>query len=213
VKAREVGLRALAHALTWAVAATMVLPFAWMVATSLKTDAQVLQGTISFLPPGSPGAWRWENYADAWRHAQLGDFFVNSLVVSIAVTALSLTHNALAGFAFSVLRFRGREPAFWAIMGTMMLPAQVSFIFAYLICAWLGYVDNLYALIVPGMASAFGIFYMRQAIEGVPRSLLDAGRIDGFTDFELFWYVVRPHITSAVAALGIFTFTPAGAPT
>jgi multiple sugar transport system permease protein len=181
-------------------------PFAWMVATSLKTDAQILSAELTLLPVGSPWRWQWSNYADAWQYAQLGRFSGNSLVVSLAVTSLALTHNALAGFAFASLRFRGREAAFALILGTMMLPAQVSFLFAYLICSWLGYVDNLFGLIVPASAGAFGIFYMRQAVLSVPSSLLDAGRIDGFTDFELFWHVVRPAITPAIAALGIFTF-------
>jgi len=177
-----------------------------MVSTSLKTDGQILASELRLLPEGAPWEWAWTNYLSAWDHAHLAEFYGNSLVVSLTLTVLALTHNALAGFAFARLRFRGRDLAFGLVLSTMMLPAQVSFLFAYLICAWLGYVDNLFGLIVPGLASAFGIFYLRQACLSVPQSLLDAGRIDGFTDFELFWHVVRPSITPALAALAIFTF-------
>ena len=88
----------------------------------------------------------------------------------------------------------------------MLLPFQVYFIFAYVLCGWLGYVDHLQALIVPFLASAFGIFYMRQSIITVPDSLLDAGRIDGLSDFELFWHIVVPLVRPALGALAIFTF-------
>ncbi len=199
-------VRLLVHLLVWGAAATMLAPFLWMVSTSLKTDAEILAADLTLLPGGGPLDWQWGNYLDAWNHAQLGDYYANSVIVALSLTALSLTHNALAGFAFARLRFRGRQVTFAMVLATMMLPAQVSFIFAYLICGALGYVDSLFGLIVPGMASAFGIFYMRQATLSVPESLLDAGRIDGFTDFELFWHVVRPAITPALAALAIFTF-------
>jgi multiple sugar transport system permease protein len=200
------GWRVLVQILVWGVAATMLAPFLWMVSTSLKTDAAILTADVSLLPAGWPHRWQWGNYLEAWRTARLGDFYMNSVFVSLSVTALAVTWNALAGFAFARLRFRGRELTFTVVLATMLLPAQVSFIFAYLICAGLGYVDSLIGLIVPAMASAFGIFYMRQATMSVPESLLDAGRIDGFTDFELFWHIVRPSVTPALAALAIFTF-------
>lgn len=194
------------HALVYGAAATMVLPFVWMVATSLKTDAQALDRDISLLPPGSPGGWAWSNYPEAVRSAALGRFYVTSIVVAAVTTVLAVLHNALAGFAFAKLRFRGKGALFWLTLATMMLPLQVYFIFAYLISARLGFVDDLQALIVPFLASGFGIYYMRQAISAVPDSLIEAGRLDGMGDFELFWTVVRPSVWPALAALGIFTF-------
>ncbi|MCL4210451.1 MAG: carbohydrate ABC transporter permease [Phycisphaeraceae bacterium] len=202
-------LRLLACCMVWLAALTMILPFVWMVLTALKTNEEAVGGAedaggggITLLPE----VWQWGNFAEAWRIAHLGDYYLNSLIVAAVTTVLAGIHNALAGFAFAKLRFRGRKVMFLGLLITMMLPFQVSFIFAYLLCAWLGFIDNLQALIVPFLASAFGIFYMRQAVMSVPDDLLDAGRLDGFTDFELFRHLVLPSIRPAVAALAIFTF-------
>jgi multiple sugar transport system permease protein len=200
------------HVVVYALGLTMLAPFAWMVLTSLRTDAEAISNP-RLLPAGWPWEWRpwewhaqWGNYAAAWRAAQLGQFYWNSIYVAVVLTVLSVAHNALAGFAFAKLHFRGRRPAFLLLLATMMLPYQVYFIFAYMLCVWLGYVDHYQALIVPFLATAFGIFYMRQATLSVPDSLLDAGRIDGLTDFELFWHIVMPSVRPALGALAIFTF-------
>ena len=200
-------IRAAVHAMIYILAATMLVPFAWMCSTSLKTDAEAIDvQQVALLPAGSVSDWKWGNYLEAWRLAELGDVYLNSLIVAVVVTVLSVLHNALAGFAFAKLRMKGKRSVFIAMLMTMMLPYQVYFLFAYVLCGWLGYVDHLHALIVPFLASAFGIFYMRQSIITVSNGLLDAGRVDGLTNFELFWHVVLPSIKPAVGALAIFTF-------
>ncbi len=198
--------RLLVHLVVYGAAATMLLPFAWMVSTSLKTRQEAIGETPTWLPAGWPWEWQWGNYAEAWASAQLGQFYLNSVIVALVVTILSLAHNALAGFAFAKLRFAGRKPAFVLMLTTMMLPYQVYFIFAYVLCVYLGYIDNYQALIVPFLATAFGVFYMRQAILSVPDTLLDAGRIDGLRNFELFLHLVLPTVRPALGALAIFTF-------
>ncbi len=199
-------LRLAAHAAIFAAAATMVVPVAWMAASSLKGHAESLGAAPTLLPQGPPSDWHWSNYAEAWRSAEFARFYANSLMVAVAVTVLSTAWNALAGYAFARLRFRGRRPAFALLMATMLLPLQVSFIFIYVICGRLGYVDRLQALVVPFLASAFGIFYMRQSISTVPESLLEAARIDGLGELDVFWRVVVPAVRPALAALAIFTF-------
>ncbi len=200
-------IRAAVHAVVYILAATMLVPFAWMCSTSLKTDAEAIDvQQLALLPAGSVSDWKWGNYVEAWRLAELGDVYLNSLIVAVVVTVLSVLHNALAGFAFAKLRMTAKRSVFIAMLLTMMLPYQVYFLFAYILCGWLGYVDHLHALIVPFLASAFGIFYMRQSIITVSDGLLDAGRVDGLTNFELFWHVVLPSIKPAVGALAIFTF-------
>lgn len=209
------------HVLIYAGAVTMVAPFAWMVTTSLKTQSEALgkrpsaaqaeaeaptQREVTLLPAGAPADWQWENYAEAWRAANLDRFYFNSIFVSVVVTAVSLLHIALAGFAFAKLRFAGRRITFLVLLLTMMLPYQVYFIFAYILCVQLGYVDNYQALIVPFLASAFGVFYMRQAIVSVPDDLIDAGRVDGMSYFETFLHVVLPTVRASLGALAIFTF-------
>lgn len=198
--------RLLVHLVAYALAFTMLVPFGWMVLTSLKTRSGAIAVPLRWFPEGWPWQWQWGNYVEAWKVAELGRFYLNSIIVAVAITVLAGAHNALAGFAFCKLRFAGRRVTFALLMATMMLPYQVYFIFAYVLCTWIGYIDSYQALIVPFLASAFGIFYMRQAVVSVPDSLLDAGRMDGMTDFELFWYIVLPAVRPAVAALAIFTF-------
>jgi multiple sugar transport system permease protein len=198
------GWRLAAHVVVYLVALAMLAPFAWMVLTSLKTDAEA-SAVISWRTV-LPSSAQWGNFAEAWRSAQLDRFYVNSLVAAGVLTFLGVAHNALAGFAFAKMRFRGRTLLFWLSLATMMLPVQVFFIFAYVIAERLGYIDSLRALIIPFIASGFGIYYMRQAIGAVPDALLEAGRLDGMGDFELFWTVVRPSTWASMAALGIFTF-------
>jgi len=199
-------VRLLVHAAVYALAATMLLPFVWMVATSLKTDQEALGGAVRLLPRGMPGTWAWSNYPEAMRSARLGEFYLNSTIAAGLTTILGVAHNALAGFAFAKLRFAGKRILFGLTLVTMMLPIQVFFIFAYIVAGRLGFVDNMQALVVPFLASGFGIFYMRQAIAGVPDALLEAGRLDGMGDTDLFWRLVRPTIAPALGALAIFTF-------
>lgn len=198
--------RLVVHAIIYLIALTMLVPFLWMVITSLKSDAEALSPTITLLPKGPFADWGWGHYAEAVRSASLDRFYLNSIVVAVVTTVFAVAHNALAGFAFAKLRFAGKQVLFWMTLATMMLPMQVFFIFAYIIAGRLGFVDNLQALIVPFLASGFGIFYMRQAIGAVPDSLIEAGRIDGMTDIDLFWNLVRPSIYPAVSALAIFSF-------
>jgi multiple sugar transport system permease protein len=198
----SIPVRFAAHLCVYTVSFTMLAPFLWMVASSLKSDAEALGAPVAILPR----AWEWSNYAKAVRAAELHLFYWNSLVVAGVTTILGVLHNALAGFAFAKLRFSGKRVAFTLALATMMLPMQVCFIFAYIIASRLGYADTLRALIVPFLASGFGIYYMRQAIAAVPDSLLEAGRVDGMSDFELFLHVAVPAAWPAVNALAIFTF-------
>lgn len=199
-------VRWLVHAGVWGAALSMAAPLLWMVATALKTDPEAISPDVTLLPAGPPTQWQWGNFARAWEQANLGAFYRNSIIVAVAVTGLSTAHNLLAAYAFARLRFRGRDATFALTIATMLLPPQVSFIFAYLACGVLGYVDALPGLIVPFLASAFGIFYLRQAILGVPMSLVEAARVDGMGEAEVVGSVVVPTVRPAIAALAIFTF-------
>ncbi|MBX3323089.1 MAG: carbohydrate ABC transporter permease [Phycisphaeraceae bacterium] len=197
--------RAIAHVVVYAFALSMLIPFVWMVLTSLKTDLEAGQmPTLATILPQH--GWQWENYRKALETAQLGDFYWMSTSVAVVTTVLAVAHNLLAGYAFAKLRFRGKRILFGMTLATMMLPIQVFFIFAYVICSWLGYVDNFQALVVPFLVSGFGIFYMRQAISSVPDDLIDAARMDGMGEFDIVWMVVRPIVWPSIAALGIFSF-------
>ncbi len=200
-------VRVIIHGVVYFGALLMLAPFLWMICTSLKTNVESIDtARFSILPDGSPASWQWRNYVEAWETANLGGVYANSLIVALIVTIVSVAHNALAGFAFAKLRMRGGRAVFAATIATMLLPYQVYFIFVYVLCGWFDYLDSLHALIVPFLAGAFGIFYMRQTIITVSDNLLDAGRIDGLTDFQLFVHIVAPTVRPAFAALAIFTF-------
>lgn len=201
----HISLRLLAHVVAYGVALTMLVPFAWMVLTSLKTDLEAGQPpTLATLLPQH--GWQWGNYKAAMSGGRLGNFYWMSLSVAAATTVLAVAHNTLAGYAFAKLKFAGKRITFWLTLATMMLPVQVFFIFAYVICSWIGYVDNFQALVVPFLASGFGVFYMRQSISTVPDDLLDAARIDGMGEFDIVWMVVRPIVWPSISALAIFSF-------
>ena len=133
---------------------------------------------------------------------------LNSLVVSLTVSVLSVILCALAAFAFAKLQFRGRNALFILVLLTMTVPAQLSVIPQYLIISMLGWVDTLQAIIVPGLASAFGIFWMRQHMSStVSDELIGAARIDGCNNWQLFWHIAFPVVRPAAFVLGLITFT------
>lgn len=204
IRTPHIAVRVLVHAVVYLGAATMLLPLLWMVLTSLKTDLEAANApTWGTLLPSAP---QWGNYLKAVRAAELDRFYWNSTLAAVLTMVLGVAHNALAGYAFAKLRFAGKRILFGLSLATMMVPIQVYFIFAYIICSKLGFVDNIQALIVPFLASGFGVFYIRQAMNAVPDSLIEAGRLDGMTEFDIFWYVARPIIWPAIGSLGIFTF-------
>lgn len=180
----------------------MAVPFLWMVATSLKTDAEA----FAFPPRALSAAAQWGNYPEAWSIAPFARFFFNSAVVSVSVTVGSLLLNSLAAFGFAKYPFRGRNVLFLSLLATMMIPAQVTMIPGFLLLKQLAWLDTYSGLIVPGLASAFGIFFMRQAMLTIPDEFLDAARIDGATEPAIFFRVALPLVRPALATLAVFTF-------
>lgn len=182
----------------------MIGPFYWMFVTSLK----IRQELIRFPPTWWPERLTWDNWL------ALGDvagqnfavFFRNSLLLAVVVTGLTLLISAMAGYCFAKLSFRGREPLFWVVLSMMMIPFTVSIIPSYALMVQLGWIDNYLSLIVPIVFNPFGIFLMRQFMLGLPSDLLDAARIDGASEFRVFFQVALPLVQPALAALGILTF-------
>ncbi len=195
-------LAAAAHVLVYATAATMLMPFVWMLSTALKSEQEAMNGVLRLFPI----VWRFDNFSQAARAAHLDRFYLNSALTATLTTVLAGAYNTLAGFAFAKMRFRGQQLLLRAVVATMMLPTTVYFLFSYLLCARLGMIDNIQSLVIPFLASGFGIVYMKQAIESVPESLLEAGRLDGMNDLDLCWTLVRPTVWPSIAALAIITF-------
>jgi multiple sugar transport system permease protein len=134
------------------------------------------------------------------------NWMINSLIIALAVTAWHIFFDTMAGYAFAKRRFPLRNVLFWIILSTLMIPIHVTIIPLYIVTRQLGLLDNLLALILPGTATAFGIFLMRQYIQTLPSELEDAARIDGCGEFGVFWHVILPLAKPAMAALAIFTF-------
>ncbi|MCC6284727.1 MAG: carbohydrate ABC transporter permease [Phycisphaerales bacterium] len=199
--------RLLAHLAVWGVALSMAAPLLWMLLTALKTEPETTAPvTWASLLPRSP---QWGNFVRAWREAGLGAVLFNTLLVSLLTTLLAVAHNALAGYALARLRFRGARAALWACIGAMLLPMQVTFLFAYAFADRLGYTDTLAGLIVPFLSSGFGILMMREACARVPASLLEAARLDGLGTLGVFMVAVRPALRASLAALAVITFVNA----
>ncbi|MFC5465512.1 carbohydrate ABC transporter permease [Lederbergia graminis] len=184
---------------------TMLVPFLWMILTSLKTDQNVFTIPVTWLPE----EFQWGNYLKAWEIADFSRYIFNSLFVTTIIMIFSLLFNSMAGYAFAKYRFRAREPLFLLLLSTMMIPGQVTMIPVYLILEQLGFLDSYFGLIVPGLATAFGIFIMRQFMLSIPDDFIDAARIDGASEARIFFQIILPISKPAISALGIFTFVGA----
>jgi len=180
----------------------MVLPFAWMLATSLKAPADVFRNPPVWLPVLP----RWSNYTDAVRAAPFARFFLNSLIVSSAITGGQLATASLAAFALARRVFPGRGLILGFFIATLLIPGEITIIPAYLIVRTLGWVDTYAALIVPFLASGFAVFFLHQAFLVVPRELEDAAAIDGATGVGFLARILIPVSRPAVASLGLLTF-------
>lgn len=192
----------LLHGVLYAAALLTVLPFLWMVLTSVKEIGEILQ----YPPRLLPDSVRLENYVNALTAAPFGRFYLNSLVVAVSVTVGQLVTCSLAAYAFARMKFWGRDVLFFIFLGTMMIPWQVTMIPGFMILHYFGWIDTYAALIVPGLASAFGTFLLRQFFLTIPKELEDAAFIDGCSRFGVLWRIILPLSKPALATLAIFTF-------
>jgi multiple sugar transport system permease protein len=191
----------LLYAVLLALAAATVLPLVWMVSASLMPT-----GAATAAPRLWPRAVTLAHYRALFTRLPLARALANSTVLATAVTAISLLVNSLAGYAFAKLRFAGRDRIFRALLAGLVIPAQVAMLPLFLMVRELGLVDTYWGVIIPGMASIFGIFLVRQYALAIPQSLLDAARIDGAGELRIFWSIVVPFCTPVLVTLAIFTF-------
>jgi multiple sugar transport system permease protein len=185
-------------------AVAVVGPFYWMLVTSFKIRQEVLR----YPPTWWPERFTWANWQslDDLRIGSFATFFRNSLFVAGVITILTLLVSAMAGYVFAKLPFPGRDRLFWVVLSMMMIPFTVSIIPSYALMVRFGWIDSYLALIVPIIFNPFGIFLMRQFMQSLPGDLLDAARMDGASEFRVFFQVVVPLSQAALAALGILTF-------
>jgi len=178
----------------------MFFPFVWMFLTSLKPFAEIFELKVW------PQAPTLDNYREVLFKTQFPRWFLNSLIVALITTFSVLLFDSLVGYTLAKLRFPGRGLVFVLILSTLMVPTEMLIIPWYVMSTQYGWSNTYWGLLFPGLISAFGVFLMRQFFQTLPTDLLDAGRIDGLSEFGVFWRIAFPLVRPALAALGIFTF-------
>jgi putative chitobiose transport system permease protein len=185
------------------IAIVTVFPFLWILLTSLKGPEDLLFSTPPQFIPKAPTL---DNYSNVLAVLPIPKFFLNSIVASTATTVLNTLVAALAAYPLAKMRFRLREPIFYLLLATLIVPLQLTYIPSYLLARFFEYYDSLPAIIWPALASAFNIFLMRQAFRSVPNELIDAARVDGANDWRIWWQIALPIVRPTVATVAIFTF-------
>jgi multiple sugar transport system permease protein len=182
-----------------------VVPFLWMLLGSIKTQAELVQEPPTWLP-AHPTA---DNYVRMWNRLDFPRFFLNSAIIAGLVTVSNLVFTSMLGYALAKLRFYGRDKIFLLVLGTLLVPTSVTIVPLFVLMAKLGLVDTYWAVILPAAAAPIGVFLMRQFMLSIPDDLIEAGRVDGASEFFIFWRIVMPLSVPALAANAIITFLPA----
>ena len=195
-----------AYAFLIAGSVAMVAPFLWMVTTSLKRPGSLFSYDRVWWQDWIPTQFVWQNYVHAWHAVPFARFYINSLFVSLCVTAGQVTTSAMAAYAFARLNFPGRDKIFFGYLATMMIPGAVTMIPVFILLRTLGWVDTYKAVILPGIFTAYGTFLLRQFFLTMPKELEDAAKIDGCSYFGIFWRIILPLSKPALATLTTFTF-------
>ena len=200
---QPLGIRLLLHALLLLGTGLTLAPYAWMISSSFKPHTDIFSATLELIPR----RLILDNYVVAVTREPTLRAIGNSLIMAGAETLAVVVTSVLTAYPFARLRFRGRDTVFLMVLGTMMIPAQVTMVPTFILLRWLGWIDTYQGLIVPRMATPIGIFLIRQFLLTLPRELEEAARIDGCGRLRTLTGVLLPHLGPAVAALAIFTFT------
>ncbi|MCC7249632.1 MAG: carbohydrate ABC transporter permease [Lysobacter sp.] len=192
----------LVHSGLIALTALSLAPLLWMLSVSFMPAG----GASRFPPPLLPSAPTLDNYRALFERIGMGGYFLNSIVVSVATTVLSLIINAMAGYAFAKLRFAGRDRIFKTLLAALVIPSQVAMLPLFLMLKQMGIINSYAGVVVPGLASVFGIFLVRQYARSIPDELMEAARIDGAGEWRIFWRIVLPMLKPVLVTLAIFTF-------
>ncbi len=189
--------------LMWVIALLFLAPFAWMVVSSLKREIDVFRFPIRWIPE----PLTWKNYVEVWTGPHpLTRYIGNSMIVSVARVAGELFTSSLAAYAFARMTFRGRNAIFVLYVATLIIPYQMLLVPRFILYRELGIYDTLWALILPGIFTAFGTFLLRQFFLTIPQDLGDAARVDGAGEFQIYWRIILPLAKPAMASLAILAF-------
>jgi len=188
------------YVLLSAFALACLVPFIWMVLTSLTPENEIMTRTWA------PSRIAWENFPRAFTFFPFGRFLANTIVVAIGGTLVHLVTSCLAAYAFARLRFRGRDLLFLLYLGTLMIPQQVTVVPLFLMMRELGWINTFTALILPSAFHALGVFLLRQFFMTIPRELEESAFMDGAGRLRILWQILLPLSKPALATLGVFTF-------
>ncbi|NCC07799.1 MAG: carbohydrate ABC transporter permease [Clostridia bacterium] len=199
---RKIVGKVLIYALLIATAVIMLVPFAWMISSSLKLNKDVFSFPMQWIP----SAPRWRNYIDIWTKIPLLTFVTNTAKLTVIVTLLQLFTSSFAAYGFAKLRFKGRNTLFLAYVATIAVPWQAYMVPQFMMMRSFHLNNTHLAIICLQAFSAFGVFMMRQFYEGIPDELCEAARIDGLNEYQIWWRIMLPLSKPALSTLVIFTF-------
>ncbi len=185
-----------------ALALFTLIPFAWMISSSLKLDREVFAYPMKWIPE----TVRWENYVLIWQKVPLVTYFKNTAFIAVVVTFLQTLTSSFAAYAFAKLQFKGRDTLFVCYIATIAVPWQAYMLPQFIMMRSMGLYDTLWAMVVLQAFSAFGVFLMRQFYRGIPTELCEAARIDGLSEYGIWARIMLPLSKAAIATLVIFTF-------
>jgi putative chitobiose transport system permease protein len=191
------------YVLLGAIAFVMLFPLLWLISTSFKSPAENI---FQFPPQLLPSQPTFQNFVTVWQNNPFGQYLFNSTVVAVLTVSLNLLFCSLAAYPLARLEFRGRDLIFTGVISTIMIPFQIVMIPLYILTVQLGLRNTYLGVIFPDIASAFGIFLLRQAFQGVPKELEEAARMDGCSELGVWWNVMLPAIRPALVTLAIFVF-------
>ena len=200
---RNWGKIVLMYGLLCAIALTMLLPLLWLVSTSFKGP---MENLFQFPPQFFPAEPTFGNFLKVWQTNPFGRYFFNSTLIAAVTVVLNLVLCSLAAYPLARLNFAGREILFSLIVSTILIPFQIVMIPLYILTVRLGLTNSYIGVSFPAIASAFGIFLMRQAFQSVPKELEEAARIDGCTELGIWWHIMLPSVRPALVTLAIFVF-------
>jgi alpha-1,4-digalacturonate transport system permease protein len=183
----------------------MITPFVWMISSALKPNNEIFAVPPTFFPKEP----NWGNILEAWNSGNFTQYFINTTIISVVTTVITLFICSIAGYTFAKYQFMGRKILFILFLGTMMVPMQVTMIPVFLMMSKLELLNSYWSVILPLTANAYGVFLMRQFMLTIPTELIEAARIDGCSEFRIFWQVVLPLTKPALTTLGILSFLAA----
>ncbi len=194
--------RVIIYIMLLALAVFTLIPFVWMISSSLKLDREVFAYPMKWIPE----TFHWENYRLIWQKVPLLTYFKNTAIIAVVVTFLQTLTSSFAAYAFAKLEFKGRDTLFLCYIATIAVPWQAYMLPQFIMMRSMGLYDTLWAMVVLQAFSAFGVFLMRQFYRGIPTELCEAARIDGLSEYGIWARIMLPLSTAAIATLVIFTF-------